>query len=167
MKHKSVLLDTSFFLRFLNDQDILFKNSDGYFRYFLQNEIIMMISTISIAEYCVGGDIDELPLKNLQIVPFNLDHSKRTGEFARFVFQSKNKLKLHERNIIPNDTKLFAQADCVKSIEFYLSADTESLKIYNLLKQELNPKFEFIDLRIPFNERFGILDLPTPTPSTL
>ena len=118
----------------------------------------MMISTISIAEYCVGGDIHELPLKNLQIVPFNLDHSKRTGEFAKIVFQNKAKLKLNERNIIPNDTKLFAQADCEKSVEFYLSSDTESLKIYNLLKEHTNPKFQFIDLNKPYNETFGVVD---------
>ncbi len=159
MTHKAVLLDTSFFLRFLNDNDPLFKNADGYFRYFLKNEIAMMVSTISIAEYCVGGDVHELPLRNLQIVPFNLDHSKRTGEFAKIVFQNKGKLKLNERNIIPNDTKLFAQADCEKSVEFYISSDAESLKIYNLLKQETNPKFQFIDLNIPYHQTFGILDL--------
>jgi hypothetical protein len=159
MTHKAVLLDTSFFLRFLNDNDPLFKNADGYFRYFLQKEITMMISTISIAEYCVGGDVHELPLRNLQIVPFNLDHSKRTGEFAKIVFQNKRKLKLKERNIIPNDTKLFAQADCEKSVEFYLSSDTESNKIYNLLRQETTPKFQFIDLNTPHNETFGLLDL--------
>lgn len=157
--HKSVLLDTSFFLRFLNDNDSLFKNADGYFRYFIQKEITMMISTISIAEYCVGGEVHELPLRNLQIVPFNFDHSKRTGEFAKIVFNNKGKLKLKERNIIPNDTKLFAQADCEKSVEFYLSSDTESLKIYNLLKQHTNTKFQFIDLSIPYNQTFGILDL--------
>jgi hypothetical protein len=159
MTHKAVLLDTSFFLRFLNDNDPLFKNADGYFRYFLQKEITMMISTISIAEYCVGGDVHELPLRNLQIVPFNLDHSKRTGEFAKIVFQNKGKLKLKERNIIPNDTKLFAQADCEKAVEFYLSSDTESNKIYNLLTQETAPKFQFIDLNTPHYETFGLLDL--------
>jgi len=119
----------------------------------------MMISTISIAEYCVGGDVHELPLKNIQIVPFNLDHSKRTGEFAKIVFQNKGKLKLRERNIIPNDTKLFAQADCEKTVEFYLSSDSENLKIYKLLKQVTNPNFHFIDLNTPYNETFGILDL--------
>jgi hypothetical protein len=159
MIHKSVLLDTSFFIRFLNDEDPLFTNADGYFRYFLKEEITMMISTISIAEYCVGGDIYELPLKNLQIVPFNLDHSKKTGEFARIVFQNKGKLKLNERNIIPNDTKLFSQADCEKTVEYYLSSDSESMKIYNLLKQVTKPKFIFIDLQTPYNETFGILDL--------
>ncbi len=159
MMHEAVLLDTSFFLRFLNDGDPLFKNADGYFRYFLQKEITMMVSTISIAEYCVGGDISELPLKNLQIVPFNLNHSKRTGEFAKIVFKNKDKLKLKERNIIPNDTKLFAQADCEKAVEFYLSSDKESQKIYNLLRKEASPKFQFMDLHIPYNEMFGVLDL--------
>ena len=159
MMHKSVLLDTSFFLRFLNESDPLFKNADGYFRYFIKEEIAMMISTISIAEYCVGGDIYELPLRNLQIIPFNLDHSKRTGEFARIVFHNKGKLKLNERNIIPNDTKLFSQADCEKSVEFYVSSDSESFKIYNLLTIESNPKFQFIDLKVPHHEIFGLLDL--------
>lgn len=159
MTHNAVLLDTSFFLRFLNDSDPLFKNADGYFRYFLEKEISMMISTISIAEYCVGGDVHELPLRNLQIVPFNLNHSKKTGEFAKIVFQHKRSLKLRERNIIPNDSKLFAQADCEKAISYYLSSDSESLKIYNLLKKETNPKFQFIDLNTPFNITFGILDL--------
>ncbi len=159
MTNKAVLLDTSFFLRFLNDSDPLFKNADNYFRYFLQKEITMMISTISIAEYCVGGDVRELPLRNLQIVPFNLDHSKRTGEFAKIVFQNKGKLKLKERNIIPNDTKLFAQADSEKAVEYYLSSDSESNKIYNLLRQETAPKFQFIDLHVPHNETFGMLDL--------
>ncbi|TAK57977.1 MAG: hypothetical protein EPO24_09105 [Bacteroidetes bacterium] len=159
MTHNAALLDTSFFLRFLNDSDPLYKNADGYFRYFLQKDIVMMISTISVAEYCVGGDVHELPLKNLQILPFNLGHGKRAGEFAKIIFQHKNKLKIKERNIIPNDTKLFAQADSEFQIEFYLSSDIESLKIYNLLKQYSQPKFQFIDLNISYSETFGILDL--------
>lgn len=95
MTHKAVLLDTSFLTRFLNENDPLFKNADGYFRYFLQKEITMMVSTISIAEYCVGGDVHELPLRNLQIVPFNFDHSKRTGEFAKIAFNAKRNGKIN------------------------------------------------------------------------
>jgi len=34
----SVLLDTSFLIRFLNDSDKLFKNAEGYFKYFLEKE---------------------------------------------------------------------------------------------------------------------------------
>ncbi len=94
------MLDTSFFLRFLDELSPLFRNADVYFRYFLEKEIAMFISTISIAEYCVGGEVHELPLRNLQILPFNLDHSKQTGEFAKIIFRNKGKLKLNERNII-------------------------------------------------------------------
>ncbi len=91
MTHKFVLLNKSFFLRFLNEEDPLFRNADGYFRYSLK-KIKMIISTISIAEYCVDGNAHELPLKNLQFLPFNSDHVKRTGVFAKIVFQKKDKL---------------------------------------------------------------------------
>ena len=160
MKVNSVLLDTSFFIRFLNDEDPLFKNAMEYYKYFISKEIKMFISTISIAEYCTGGTIDELPLRNLAILPFNLNHSIKTGEIAKLVFTNKGRLKLKERNIIPNDSKLFSQADVEANIIYYLSSDSESFKIYNLLKDEnIQLKFSFIDLNIPPNEYFGYLEL--------
>lgn len=158
MTHKGVLLDTSFFIRFLNEADPLFKNSDGYYRYFLEKEITLFVSTISIAEYCVIGTINELPLKDLQIIPFNLSHAKRTGEFAKAVFDNKNQLKLQQRSIIPNDTKLFAQADVEANIGYYLSSDLESKKIFDFLSKSAKPKFQFIDLSRKYSEVFGVLD---------
>ncbi|MFZ6013577.1 MAG: hypothetical protein ACOYXT_24775 [Bacteroidota bacterium] len=134
---RAALLDTSFFLRFLNASDPLNKNSDDYFRYFLDKDIKMIISTISVAEYCVGGGIDELPLKNLQILAFNLDHAKKAGEFAKCIFANRGSLKIQQRNIIPNDAKLFAQADVQPSIDYYVSSDTESSKIFELLKKKV------------------------------
>ena len=85
-----------------------------------------------------------------------LEDRKRWG-----IFEEKKTRRYNpsQRNIIPNDTKLFAQADTEKTIEFYISSDIESLKIYNLLKQHSNPKFQFIDLNVPFNQTFGVLDL--------
>lgn len=131
-----------------------------YYKYFISKEIKMFISTISIAEYCTGGTIDELPLRNLAILPFNLNHSIKTGEIAKLVFTNKGRLKLKERNIIPNDSKLFSQADVEANIIYYLSSDSESFKIYNLLKDENSQlRFSFIDLNIPPNEYFGYLDL--------
>lgn len=156
---KGVLLDTSFFLRFLNEHDPLFANADSYFKYFIEKQIAMVISTIAIAEYCVKGDIHELPLRNLQILPFNIDHAKRAGEFARIVFDHKGTLALPQRSIIPNDSKLFAQADCEPGIEMYLSSDSESKKVFDVLKKRITPRFQFIDLHDSCAETFGILDL--------
>lgn len=158
---KAVLLDTSFFLRFLNESDPLFVNADGYFKYLIQEKFDLVISTISIAEYCSGGDISELPLRNLQILPFNLNHSKRTGEFAKIAFKARKEkaLELKERLLIPNDTKLFSQADSEEYIHYYLSSDSESQKVYNLLKESIKLNFKFIDLNIKHTSTFGLLDL--------
>ena len=160
MKH-SVLLDTSFFIRLLNDQDPLHNNVKGYFKYFLEEEIVLKVSTISIAEYCVRGKIDELPLKNLQIIPFNLDQATKTGEFATAIFE-ENKLseeKLTPRAIIPNDSKLFAQADLDKSVTYFVTSDSRSKATYGNLKKQIKPKFEILDISKPHHEAFGILDL--------
>jgi predicted nucleic acid-binding protein len=152
-----VLLDTSFFIRLLNPNDALFSHADGYFRYFIEHDMMMFVSTISIAEFCAGGEIDELPLKNIRILPFNLNHAKRAGKFAGVTFRNKGKIKLNARNIIPNDTKLFAQADCEASIKYYLSSDTESTKIYEFLKQNMDIRFQFIDLKKSHKDTFGVL----------
>jgi len=160
MKH-SVLLDTSFFIRLLNDEDDLHKNAKGYFKHFLEKDIVIKFSTISIAEYCAGGEIDELPLKNIQIVPFNLNHAKKTGEFAKIIFQ-ENKIaieKLYPRAIIPNDSKLFAQADLDKSITYFITSDTRSKKTFKTLKKGIKLNFEIIDLQEPYHKTFGLLDL--------
>lgn len=157
MKH-SMLLDTSFFIRLLNENDNLHHNALGYFKYFLEKDIVLKCSTISIAEYCVRGSFDELPWRNLQVVPFNFNHGVRAGEFAKTVFKEKGKLDLNNRNIIPNDTKLFAQADIEESITHFVTSDEECIKIHNTLKTQANAKFEIIDIRIPYNETYGLLD---------
>jgi len=158
---RSVLLDTSFFIRLLNDEDSLHQNAKGYFKYFLEQEITLKVSTITIAEYCVLGKLDELPLKNIQIIPFNLKQAERTGEFAKIIYE-KNKIsteKLKPRPIIPNDSKLFAQADLDKNITHFVTSDTRSKKTLKALTSGLKPKFEIIDIHIPYNQVFGILDL--------
>ncbi|MDR6564992.1 MULTISPECIES: hypothetical protein [unclassified Arcicella] len=157
----SVLLDTSFFIRLLNDEDPLHTNARGYFKYFLEQGVILKISTISIAEYCVLGSISELPLKNIQILPFNLNHAKRTGEFAKIVFTEKGKTReeLKPRTVIPNDSKLFAQSDTETSINYFVTSDARSLAIYNILKNETKLNFHIIDINHSHSEVFGLLDL--------
>ena len=157
---KSVLLDTSFFLRFLNENDPLFKNADGYFRYFLDNNYALIISTISMAEFCVGGAIEQLPLRNLKILPFNLDHAKRTGEFARILFTERRSgnVNFKERTLIPNDSKLFGQADIETSIEYFVTSDSESLKAHAILKKHTAPHFTILDINISHFAAFGLLE---------
>lgn len=159
MNNQRVLLDTSFFIRLLDESDPLHRNAIGYFKYFLEKEFELLISTIGVAEYCVRGNLDELPLRNLKILPFNLDHAQKTGELAKFIFENKGKLTLSNRNLIPNDTKLFAQAEKEPGVSIYLSSDGESKKIHSLLRSHGLVKFDFFDLNTPYDEAFGVLDL--------
>jgi len=140
-------------------KDPLHKNTLGYYKYFLKEKFILKCSTISIAEYCVKDDVSSLPLNNLQIIPFNYDHAIKTGEFAKICFDNKKKLNVVNRNIIPNDTKLFSQAEVENDIDFFVTSDKKAKKIIDLLKKEASINFGYIDLSIPFSSHFGILDL--------
>ncbi|MBL7112832.1 MAG: PIN domain-containing protein [Bacteroidales bacterium] len=157
--HKSVLLDSSFFIRFLKENDPFFHHALDYYKYFLENDFALVISTISISEYCVKGTISDLPLKDLQVLPFNIDHAIRAGEFAGYIFESKGTIPVSDRKIIPNDTNLFAQADTDQHITFYLSSDMESKKIFDLLHEKFNMSFQFISLTNPYTVTFSLLDL--------
>jgi|TARA_R110002124_G_scaffold228897_1_gene394203 hypothetical protein len=145
----------------LNDDDKLHLNALGYYKYFLENEITLKVSTITIAEYCVLGKLEDLPIANIQILPFNLKEAQRTGEFANAIF-AENKISfanLHPRAIIPNDSKLFAQADLDKTIIYFVTSDMRSKSTLDLLRKRINPKFDIISIDVPFSETFGILDL--------
>ena len=111
MEQNCVLLDTSFFIRLLNEEDPLHENAFGYFRYFLEHDFVIKISTIA------------------------------------------------PRAIVPNDTKMFAQADVEPDITFYGTADVECKKVYDMIKtSEGKLSFKFIDITIPYNAFFGELD---------
>jgi predicted nucleic acid-binding protein len=163
MSNESVLLDTSFFLRFLNDRDPLFKNADDYYNYFLSKGYNLIISTISIAEYCVKGKIDELPLKNIRVLPFNIDHAQKAGLFAREVFDMRNtgQIQINPRTVIPNDTKLFAQAEVESGIRYFASSDSESKKVYSILKSsnDHSLSFDLIDISQSQKDYFQLLDI--------
>lgn len=107
----SVILDTSFMIRLLSESQPLHPNALGYFKYFLEHEIPMYFSTVSVAEYCVKGDFEDLPFQNIQILPFNTFHAKEAGKFANALFEAKSKglIEIPNRLIIPNDSKIFAQ----------------------------------------------------------
>ena len=144
MEQNCVLLDTSFFIRLLNEEDPLHENALGYFRYFLEHDFVIKISTIAIAEYCVRGDV-----------------SQRAGKMIAEVYAEKKKLgaTIAPRAVVPNDTKMFAQADVEPDINFYGTADVECKKVYDMIKtSEGKLSFEFIDITIPYTTYFGVFD---------
>ena len=157
---KVVMLDSSFMRRFMDETSELNDNATQYYRYFLENDFELCISTIALAENLTYSSIEEFPFKDVKIVPFNIDHAKKTGEFAQYLFQEKhsNNLKITSRDIIPNDTKLFSQAEVIQDLQFFISSDKESEKIYNKLAAKFGLKYKFIDLSISCSDYFGTLN---------
>lgn len=158
---ESVLLDTSFFIRLLNSEDPYHQSAIDYFRYFMEHDITMKMSTIAIAEFCVKGSIYDLPIKNIMFVPFNVDHATKAGELMSIVYDEKQKrgATVNPRSIVPNDTKMFAQADVIEDIKYFCSADSEAVKVHELMKSRIQVNFQFIDIRShTYNQTFGVLN---------
>lgn len=159
MMHKAVLIDTCFLIKLLNKESDLHKNALAYFHYFVREKIVMKISTISIAEYCVKAEFSDIPIKNFQIINFNLTHAQLAGDFAEIVFRHKRNGAIVNdlRNIIPNDTKLFAQASCEESITCFVTCDNRAETVYNTIHSEHKTHFEFWNINTPVSEMVGIL----------
>jgi len=62
---KNIMLDTSFCIRLMDENDNLHSNALEYFNFFLQEKIIIHLSTIVVAEYAVGDNPENLPLEKV------------------------------------------------------------------------------------------------------
>lgn len=154
-----VLLDTSFFIRLLKEDDRLHQNTVEYFKYFLENDYTLKVSTIAISEFCVKGTVDMLPLANMQILPFNYDHAVNSGRLGEIAFRKKKErgAVITPRTVVPSDTKMFAQADLEEDITHYVSADSEATKVFSLINEEYKMKFDYVDISVSHRQVFGEL----------
>ena len=162
-KGQVAMLDTSFLIRLLKEDDSLHKSALEYYQYLLENEYILFVSTIALAEYCVKGKLDEIPLDNLRVIPFNLDHSAIAGEFAATLFAAREQgeFKPGHRLIIPNDTKIFAQAASLNAL-YMVTADAESGKAMKTLSGKCVFKVQHLDIHKSVSEAFGMLLFSEP-----
>jgi hypothetical protein len=157
-----VLCDTGFLIRLNNPKDPLHGNARGYLKFLLEGRHLVLVSTIALAEYAVKDRIENLPMRYFRVLPFNLDHAQKAGDFARIVFAKREQLPPDfgtQRAIIPNDTKMFAQADTNNRITHYLTADRKCEAVLRLLETEVSLRFQFLDLTVPYHQSFGMLDL--------
>jgi predicted nucleic acid-binding protein len=155
---KKVFLDTSFFIRLMKESDEHYANAQTYFKRFQEKDATFFLSTIAIAEYGTGDDISHLPFRLYKTLPFNVNHAKVAALFAKTAFEAKRKgaISLENRIIIPNDTKLLAQAE-VEKADLFLARDENFEKLAQFLKEKGLISFEFLDIRRAPGEYFGEL----------
>ena len=148
----SVLLDTSFCIRLGKPSDPLHQNAIDYFQYFLENKIELFLSSIVIAEYSVKGDIADLPLNTMKIIPFDFFDGKTAGEFHSILLNKKTSLQDIERNVVKDDCKLIAQL-FNRKLEAYITKDRKSFgQIINPLMHEKSFTVELLDLAVSLKE---------------
>ena len=143
---KAVLLDSGFLIRLMNPDEPLHQAAFDIFRKFVTEGFVCKVSTIALAEYGVKGNLKFLPARYLQYLPFSYKHAEVAAAFMRRIIKVKQErgAVIHPRVVIPNDTKMFAQASADSEVVAFVSADAEAKKIYDLLDE---PGFDFINIR--------------------
>ena len=84
-----------------------------------------VFSAIVAAEFQVKQAVNDLPLRNFIVLPFNIDHAMRTGILMRDLSRDDG----DDRVAVKDDMKLIAQADC-ESITHVLTEDKNTLAKY-------------------------------------
>ena len=139
-------LDSGFLIRLMNPNEPLHRVALDLFKDYVSSGVTCMVSTVALAEYGVKGELRYLPTKYLQFLPFQYHHAEVAAMFMRRIIQVKQErgAEIKPRVIIPNDTKMFAQASAETDIYAFVSADAEAKKVYELLE---DPGFEFVNIR--------------------
>jgi len=121
----SVLLDTSFLITLADPARPQHATAQQYFRECVHRQIPMYLSTIVISEFQVKQAINDLPLRNLVVLPFNVDHAMRCGLLIRQLSRDPT----DDRVRVKDDFKIIAQCEC-EGISHLLSEDESTLVKY-------------------------------------
>lgn len=121
----SVLLDTSFLISFSDPSRPYHAAAVAYYRECVRRRVAMYLSTIVVSEFQVKQAINDLPLRNFVILPFNVDHAMRCGLMIRQMPRDAG----DDRVRVKDDYKLLAQCDC-EAVTHLISEDASTLAKY-------------------------------------
>ncbi len=121
----SVLLDTSFLISLSDPTRAHHAAAVQYYKECVHRQVPMYLSTIVISEFQVKQAINDLPLRNFVVLPFNVDHAMRCGLISRSMARDPQ----DDRVRVKDDFKLLAQCDC-ESISHLISEDASTLAKY-------------------------------------
>ncbi len=121
----SVLLDTSFLISFADSNRPNHAAALGYYRECVRRQVPMYLSTVVISEFQVKQAINDLPLRNFVVLPFNIDHAMKCGLLIRNMARDLD----DDRVRVKDDFKLVAQCDC-EAISHLLCEDASTLAKY-------------------------------------
>lgn len=121
----SALLDTSFLISLSDPARKHHPVAQQYFRACIDRRVPMFLSSIVISEYQVRQAINDLPLRNFIVLPFNIDHAMSCGLLVRAMPRDVG----DDRVRVKDDFKLIARCQC-ESISHVLTEDANTLVKY-------------------------------------
>jgi len=121
----SVLLDTSFLISLSDAARPHHAVAVAYYRECVGRQVPMFLSTIAISEFQVKQAINDLPLRNFVVLPFNVDHAMRCGLLVRTLSRDAG----DDRAKVKDDFKLMAQCHC-EGISHLICEDANTLAKY-------------------------------------
>ena len=119
------LVDTSFLITLANPERPNHIVAKTYFREALQRGVPLYLSAIVASEFQVGQAVTDLPLRNFEVLPFNIDHAMTAGLLLRELRRDAG----DDRVAVKDDVKLIAQAVC-ESLTHVLTEDEQTLTKY-------------------------------------
>lgn len=121
----SALLDTSFLISFTDPKRPNHATATAYFRECVRRQVTMYLSTVVISEFQVKQAINDLPLRNFVVLPFNIDHAMKCSLLIRSMARDPE----DDRVRVKDDFKLVAQCDC-EAISHLFCEDASTLAKY-------------------------------------
>lgn len=118
----SVLLDTSFLISLNNETRPNHETALKYYRYMLEQNITMYLSSIVVAEFSIKEKITDLPLRNFKILPFNVPDGIEAGNIFNLLGGVKSD---DSRSVARDDLKIIAQG-IREHIPFVLTDDVRT-----------------------------------------
>lgn len=121
----ALLVDTSFLISLADPARRHHSVALQYFREALQRGAPLYLSVIVASEFQVKQSVTDLPLRNFEVLPFNIDHAMMAGRLMASLQRDAG----DDRVAVKDDVKLIAQAIC-SSLTHILTEDERTLVKY-------------------------------------
>jgi len=119
------LVDTSFLISLADPGRAHHQAAVSYLREALRRGVPLYLSAIAASEFQVKQAVTDLPLRNFEVLPFNIDHAMQAGLLMRVLKRDTG----DDRGAVKDDVKLIAQAIC-ESLTHVLTEDAQTLVKY-------------------------------------
>ena len=121
----AILLDTSYLISLVDPNRPNHGTAVSYLREALRCGVPLYLSAIAASEFQVKQAVTDLPLRNFEVLPFNIDHAMTAGLLWRGMQRDAG----DDRGAVKDDIKLIAQAIC-QPLTHILTEDARTLVKY-------------------------------------